>query len=245
MYIIGNGYFYKLLETCDPSMLTGYVEAVLSVLGPVMRRDFKLQQKDNSTNEKIGRWSRGCFTGRHELEMKFPRVLYVCQADSSERWILDVFFTRIPNIKAIYSNRSTEHRIDLPVQRELSTALVKSDLADVFRRADGTLVGTACGLYLHQKLQILRSLKLYSQTSKYVPPGSDFKGLSGVVAGILEVGPREIIELSNKRSRRREFLDKADQQIVAVLGEQELESLLRPAEISARKWLSAGKPLLW
>jgi hypothetical protein len=138
--------------------------------------------------------------------------------------------------------------IDLSVERELSTQLVESDLADAFlRAADGTLVGTPAGIYLHQKLQSLRSLKLYSQTSKYVPPGSDLKELSEVVAGVLqETGPQpHVIELTNKRSRRKEFLDNADQQIITVLGKEELESLLRPAEISARKWLSAGKRSLW
>jgi hypothetical protein len=251
MYVIGNAYFWKLLKTCDPSKLDGYAEAVRSVFARVTRRDFKLERHDNATQERIRRWSQGCFTGRHELEMKFPRVLYVCRADSSgrnEHWILDVFFTRIPHVKAIYSNKSTEHMIDLSVERELSTQLVESELADAFlRAADGTLVGTPAGIYLHQKLQSLRSLKLYSQTSKYSPPGSDLKELSEVVAGVLqETGPRpHVVELTNKRSRRKEFLDTADQQIISALGKEELESLLRPAEISARKWLSAGKRSLW
>jgi hypothetical protein len=249
MYVIGNAYFWKLLESCNPSTLDSYAEAVRSVLARVTRRDFTLEHQDNATHERVRRWSQGCFTGRHELQMKFPRVLYVCRADSSGRnecWILDVFFTRIPNVKAIYSNRSTEHMIDLSVERELSTQLVESDLADVFlRAADDTLVGTPAGIYLHQKLQTLRSLKLYSQTSKYLPPGSDLKELFKIVAGVLqETGPRpQVIEIMNKR--RKEFLDNADQQIIAVLGKEELESLLRSAEISARKWLSAGKQSLW
>jgi hypothetical protein len=251
MYIIGNTYFSKLLETCDLSTLDGYVEAVRSTLARVTRRDFKLEHLDNATHERIRRWSQGCFTGRQELEMRFPRVLYVCRADSSrgnELWILDVFFTRIPNVKAIYSNRSTQHMIDQSLQRELSAHLVETDLADVFLRApDRSLVGTSAGIYLHQKLQSLRSLKLYSQTSKYVPPESDLKALLQVVTRVLqETDPRpSVLELKNERSRRKEFLDSADQQIVAALGKQELESLLRSAEISAHKWLSAGKPSLW
>jgi hypothetical protein len=239
------------LETCDLSTLDGYVEAVRSTLARVTRRDFKLEHLDNATHERIRRWSQGCFTGRQELEMRFPRVLYVCRADSSrgnELWILDVFFTRIPNVKAIYSNRSTQHMIDQSLQRELSAHLVETDLADVFLRApDRSLVGTSAGIYLHQKLQSLRSLKLYSQTSKYVPPESDLKALLQVVTRVLqETDPRpSVLELKNERSRRKEFLDSADQQIVAALGKQELESLLRSAEISAHKWLSAGKPSLW
>lgn len=251
MYVIGKAYFWKLLESCDPATLDGYAEAVRSVLTRVTRSNLELEHKNNATHEKIRRWSQGCFTGRHELEMKFPRVLYVCRTDSSgrnERWILDVFFTRIPNVKAIYSNRSTEHIIEPSVERELSTQLVESDLADVFMRtADGTLVGTPAGIYLHQKLQNLRSLKLYSQTSKYVPPGSDLKELSEVVTGVLqETGPRpHVIELPNKRSRRKEFLNNADQEIIAVLGKEGLGSLLRSASIPAHKWLSAGKRSLW
>jgi len=63
-------------------------------------------------------------------------------------------------------------------------------------------------------------LRIYAQTSKYVPPGSDLKELFEIVRTLLpEAGPSSaVMDLPNKRSRRKEFLNNCDQRIVAVLG---------------------------
>ena len=251
MYVLGKAYFWKLLESCSDAWLWDYAESVRSVLVQTTGKDFKLVQPEEATREKIRRWSNGCFQGQQQLALKFPRVLYVYRAESpdgNERWTLDVFFTRIPHIKGIYSKRLNNHTIDVSVERELSTRMVESYLADVFARiSDNTLVGSAAGIYLHQKLQNVPSLKAYAETSRYGPPGSDLKELLEVVPAILpETGPSStVMELPNKRSRRKEFLNSCDQRIVAALGKARLEAILRPTEISADKWLSAGKRHLW
>ncbi len=244
MYVLGKAYFWKLLESCSDAWLEDYAESVRAVLVRATGKDFRLVQKDEATREKVRRWSNGFFNGRQELTLKFPRVLYVYRADGNERWTLDVFFTRIPHVKGIYSNRLSKHMIDASVERELSVQMVESYLADVFARLhDNTLVGAAAGIYLHQKLQNLSSLKVLSETSKYTPPGSDLKELLKVVPAILpEIGPSStLMELLNKRSGRKEFLNGCDQRIVSSLGKERLRTILSPTEVSVDKWLSAGK----
>jgi hypothetical protein len=134
------------------------------------------------------------------------------------------------------------------VEKELGTQLVESCLADTFDlKTSDTTVGSEAGLYLHLKLLSMPLLRERFESGKYMPPGSELRELLEILPAILpEAGPSStVVELPNKRSDRKNFLAKCDQRIVAVLGKERLQAILKPTDVSADKWLSAGQRSLW
>lgn len=247
--IIGSVYFGKLLEVCDFAYLESYTELVRLVLSAAAGTEYVLSQKADS--QQMERWSKGVFNQPSERTLRFPRVIYgfrPASGDTDERWRVTVFFTPIPHINGSYGNKRTKHRMSAPIEKELGARLVESCLADTFDlKASGTSVGSEAGLYLHLKVLSIPPLRKRFEDGKYTPPGSELRELLEILPAILpEAGPSSaLVELQNKRSHRKEFLDKSDQRIVAALGKERLEAILRPTEISADEWLSAGKRHLW
>jgi len=175
MIILGNTYFWKFLTTCDSAFLDESAEELRSALSEVMGEEFALEQPGSSNREIIRRWSQGCFNEVGEQNLVFPRVCLVYRPLSRERdehWIADIFFTRAPHIRGLYSNRSNNHVLTPAVEQELSARLINSYLADVFvRKSDNAFVGTAAGLYVYQKIHHIallknRSTRLQGLTSK-------------------------------------------------------------------------------
>jgi hypothetical protein len=159
-----------------------------------------------------------------------------------------VFFTPIPHIKGSYGNKLTEHRIPAPVERELGIRLVESCLADTFKlKTSDTMLGSEAGLYLHLKILSIPPLRKRFEDGKYTPPGSELRELLEALPAILpETGPSSsVMELQNKRSRQGGFLEGCDQRIVAALGKERLQAILKPTDVSAEKWLGSGKRGLW
>lgn len=247
--ILGSVYFRKLLAVCDLAALESYTELVRPILSEATGTEYVLSQ--SADPRQVTRWSKGIFNQPVERAMKFPRVIYVfClkSGDTGERWIMDVFFTPIPHIKGVYTNRRTKHTMPSPVTKELAVRLVESGLADTFDlKTEEIMVGTASGIYLYHKLGSIPLIRTRLESGKYTPPGSEVKDLLEVLPAILpEIGPSTtIMELPNKRSCRKEFLHGCDQRIVASLGKERLGAILSPTEISVDKWLSAGKRSLW
>lgn len=249
MIVLGAVYFRKLLEVCDFEYLESYAELVRPVLSEVTGREYVLSQTTDS--QQLARWSKGVFNQPSERDLRFPRVIYVfrpASGDAGERWRITVFFTPIPHINGSYGNKQTKHRISAPVEKELATRLVESCLADTFDlQGDHTMVGSAAGIYVHLKLLSIPPLRKRYESGKYTPPGSELRELLEILPAILpETGPSStVVELQNKRSHRKEFLDKGDERIVAALGKERLGDILKPTEVSVDKWLSAGKRSLW
>ena len=134
------------------------------------------------------------------------------------------------------------------VEKELGTQLVESCLADTFDlKTSGTMLGSEAGLYLHLKLLSMPLLRERFESGKYTPPGSELRELLEILPAILpEAGPSSTaMELPDRRSDRKRFLDKCDERIVAVLGEERLHAILKPTEVSAEKKSRAGKRSLW
>src|SRR6266567_6440926 len=163
MIILGNTYFWKILETCDPARLDEFGEALRSTLSELTGDEYALVQPDSDGREKIRRWSKGCFNELGEQNLKFPRVLYVyhpLSGNHGEHWIADIFFTRVPHIRGLYSNRSNNHVLTPSIERELGVRLVESYLADAFTcMSDKSFVGNSAGLYVYQKMRRIASLK--------------------------------------------------------------------------------------
>lgn len=249
MIILGETYFWKFLEGCDVAFLDRYVDDLRSVLSDVMGTQYNVEQLDSTLREKLARWSKGYFNAPGELNLQFPRVSFVFQkvSDHGERWIADVFFTRVPHIRGIYSNRGVNHSLPGSIQKELSRRLVESQAADVFTcRKDETFVGTVNGLYVHQKMQHLAALRNLAEDSKYTPQGSDLKELLQDLARLFSEGKSvpESIELPTKRGAIRDFLEKCDSRVAGSLGDERLEALLRSTGVSAKQWLNAGRQKL-
>lgn len=249
MIVLGSVYFRKLLEVCGLGCVESYVEAVRPILSEATGTEYSLSQPADS--QKVTRWSKGVFNEPSERTLKFPRVIYVFRPVSGgadERWRVTVFFTPIPHINGSYGNKRTEHTMPALVERELATRLVESCLADTFDlKTSGAMVGSAAGLYLHFKVQSIPLLRERFEDGKYTPPGSELRELLETLPAILpEAGPSStIVELPNKRSDRKDFLAKCDQRIVAALGKEKLQAILKPTDVSAEKWLGAGKRGLW
>jgi hypothetical protein len=247
--IAGSVYFGKLLEVCDFVRLESYAESVCPVLSAATGTKYVLSQRADS--QQVERWSEGIFNQPGEQTLKFPRVMYVfrpASGDTSERWRAVVFFTPIPHIKGSYGNKLTEHRIAAPVERELGIRLVESCLADTFKlESSDTTLGSEAGLYLHLKILSIPPLRRRFEDGKYTPPGSELRELLETLPAILpETDPSSsAMELQNKRSRERDFLERCDQRIIAALGKDGLQAILRPTDVSAEEWLSAGKRGLW
>lgn len=247
MLLLGHTYFWKFLYNCDPVRVEDYGETLCSTLSEAMRREYRIVQPDSSDREVIRRWSAGGFSGLTEQNLKFPRVFYVFQwlsGSTDERWTADIFFTRVPHIRGIYSNVSNKHRLGRVEERELSVRLVESHLADTFLRAhDNTWVGNTAGLYVFQKLHHIASLKEYAEGSRYVPPGSDLQPLLERFSAILPEGDLStaMIEIPQKRAQLRAFLEKCDRRVVSCLGIEQLQRLLGPVDVAAKTWFNAGK----
>jgi hypothetical protein len=222
---------------------------VLPVVSAVTGTEYVLSQ--TADTGQLERWSKGIFNLPSERTLRFPRVIYVfrpASGDATERWSVTVFFTPIPHINGSYGNKRTKHRMSAPVEKELGTRLVESCLADTFDlKTSDTMVGSEAGLYLHLKVLSIPLLRKRFEDGKYTPPGSELRELLEILPAILpETGPSStVVELQNKRSHRKEFLDKGDERIVAALGKERLGVILKPAEVSVDKWLSAGKRSLW
>ncbi len=246
MIILGNTYFWKFLTTCDSAFLDESAEELRSALSEVMGEEFALEQPGSSNREIIRRWSQGCFNEVGEQNLVFPRVCLVYRPLSRERdehWIADIFFTRAPHIRGLYSNRSNNHVLTPAVEQELSARLINSYLADVFvRKSDNAFVGTAAGLYVYQKIHHIALLKNLSEASKYTPPGSDLKNLLESLSAVLPEGQPSslVIELSKKRSAIRGFLETCDRRVLNSLGQERLSDLLKAADVSVKEWLNAG-----
>lgn len=249
MIVLGSVYFQKLLEVCDLGYLQSYAELVGPILSEGTGTEYKLSQLADP--QTVTRWSKGIFNEPTEQALKFPRVIYVFRSaseNSDERWRITVFFTPIPHIKGSYGNKRAKHTISAPFERKLGTRLVESCLADTFDcKTDKTTLGSAAGIYLRLKLLSIPLLRERFEAGKYTPPGSELRALLEVLPAILpETGPSStVIEFQNGRSYSKDFLDEADQRVVTALGKQRLEAILKPIEISADKWLSAGKKGLW
>jgi hypothetical protein len=249
MMVLGSVYFRKLLEVCDFAYLESYAELVRPVLSAASGTEYVLSQKADS--QQMERWSKGVFNQPSERTLRFPRVIYgfrPVSGDADERWRVTVFFTPIPHINGSYGNKRTKHTMAAPVEKELGTRLVESCLADTFDlKTSNTMVGSEAGLYLHLKVRSIPLLRKRFEDGKYTPPGSELRELLEILPAILpETGPSStVLELQNKRSHRKEFLDKGDKRIVAALGKERLATILTPTGISADKWLSAGKRSLW
>jgi len=246
MIILGETYFWKVLEDCDVAFLDRYVDDLRSVMCDVMGTQYIVEQLDSTLREKLARWSKGYFNAPGELKLQFPRVSFVLQnkSDHGERWIADVFFTRVPHIRGIFSNRGVNHSLPGSIQKELSMRLVESKAADLFTcRHDETFVGTVNGLYIHQKMQHLAALRNLAEDSKYTPQGSDLKELLQDRAHLFSEAKSvpEYIELPTKRGAIRDFLEKCDSRVIDSLGNEKLEVLLRTTGVSAKQWLNAGR----
>lgn len=249
MIILGSVYFRKLLEVCDFPYLESYAELVRPILSAATGTEYVLSQKADS--QQIERWSKGVFNQPSERTLRFPRVIYgfrPVSGDLDERWRVTVFFTPIPHINGSYGNKRTKHRMSAPVEKELGARLVESCLADTFDlKTSDTMVGSEMGLYLHLKVLSIPLLRKRFEDGKYTPLGSELRELLEILPAILpETGPSSnVVELPDKRSNRKEFLEKCDQRIVASLGKERLQAILMPTGISAEKWLKAGKRGLW
>lgn len=249
MIVLGAVYFRKLLEACDLSYLQSYAELVRPVLSEAAGTEYAVSQTADS--QQVARWSKGAFNQPGERTLKFPRAIYVfrlASGDADERWRVTVFFTPIPHIKGSYVNKPTKHTMPTLVEKELGTRLVESCLADTFDlKTSDAMVGSEAGLYLHLKLLSIPLLRERFESGKYAPPGSVLRELLEILPAILpETGPSStVVELPKKRSDRKEFLDKCDQRIVAALGRERLQAILEPTEVSADKWLKAGKRSFW
>lgn len=241
MYVIGKTHFWKALESCEADRLDTYAEAVCSALAEATGIPHTLTRPDQN---RVRRWAKGCFNEPGESSLKFPRVLYACRAaNDDEHWILDVFFTRVPNVRGIYSSRKKRHVLPPQLQERLSVSLIESYGADIFMRsADDTIAGTAVGIYVYEKVQHSSSLKGYTTTSRYTPPGSDLKNLLECLPAILpDKGPSStVFQVSTSRSGIYEFLESCDNRVLSTLGKDRLNELLREAGITADKWLRAG-----
>ncbi|MCI0351844.1 MAG: hypothetical protein L0Z53_20685 [Acidobacteriales bacterium] len=188
MMLLATQYFWKFLDGCDPTYLDETAKALSQVLSKVMGEEYAWVQPNPDERGTIRRWASGCFTAPGEHKLIFPRVLFVFGPASrgNERWIADIFFTRIPHLRGLYSNKSTDHLVAPSVERELSVRLIESGLADVFTRSGKqTLVAKAAGAYVYQKVMHSASLKRQAERSKYVPPGSDLRELNDHVSGVL------------------------------------------------------------
>jgi len=159
-----------------------------------------------------------------------------------------IFFTPIPHINGSYGNKGTKHKMPASLERELGAQLVESCLADTFDlKNSGRMVGSEAGLYLHLKLSSLPTLRERTESGKYAQPGSELRKLLEILPAILpETGPSSTLsELSNKRSDQKQFLEKCDKRLVAALGKEKLQEILKPTDLAADKWLTAGKGRLW
>jgi hypothetical protein len=249
MIVLSKRYFWKLLETCDPAVLDDTAEAIRSVFSEVIGEEYRLVQPDSSGQEVIRRWSQGCFNGPGEQKLIFPRVLFVYKQspENNDRWIADIYFTRIPHIQGLYSNRGANHVLPPSMERKLATRLVETHLADVFTRAsDNTLVGSTAGAYVYQKIAHMGSLKNLAERSKYTPPASDLRELIQDVYAVLTDGQpsSSLVEIPNQHAEIQTFLSTCDSRVLSTLGKDRLQALLRPAEVSVTKWMNAGHGLL-
>lgn len=249
MIVLGSVYFRKLLEVCDFAYLESYAELVRPILSAATGTEYVLRQKADP--QQMERWSRGVFSHPSEQTLRFPRAIYSfhsASGNADDRWRVTVFFTPIPHINGSYGNKRTKHMMPPSVEKELATQLVESCLADTFDlKASDTMVGSEAGLYLYLKLLSMPLLRKRFESGKYTPPGSELRELLEVLPAILpEAGPSStVVELPNKRSDRRSFLAKCDQRIVAALGKERLAAILKPMDVHADKWLSAGRRSLW
>jgi len=246
MITLGETYFLKFLESCDVGFLDQYIDDLRSTLSEVMGAQYNAEQQEPAFRERLARWSKGYFNAPGELKLQFPRINFVFQKDSDhgERWIADVFFTRIPHIRGIYSKRAANHSLPTSTQKELSRWLIGSQAADVFTcKQDKRCVGTLNGLYVYQKLQHLTALQRLAEDSKYTPQGSDLKQLLESLSSILSEGggKQEPVELPSKTGAVRDFLEKCDSRVRASLTDEKLEALLQHVGVSAKQWLNAGR----
>ena len=245
--MLGNTYFWKFLYTCDSARLEETTGNLCSVLSDFMGHKYSEVQPAPEERATIQRWSEGSFNGPGEPNLRFPRMFYVFQwlsGSIDERWIADIFFTRIPHIRGIYSNKSHKHIIDLQAMRKLSVRLMELDLADVFICAsDKRFLGKVAGLYVYHKLQHIAALKECAETSRYVPPHSDLRELLESLSTILQENNRSPVptEIPHARAQIRAFLDACDRRVISSLGSQQLQKLLEPVDLPVRAWLNAGK----
>lgn len=249
MIVAGSVYFRKLLEVCDSAYLDFYAESVCPALTGATGRKYVVSQKADLSQTE--RWCKGIFNQPSERTMRFPRAVYSFLPSSGnreERWRATVFFTPIPHVNGTYGNKAMKHRISAPTEHDLGTRLVESRLADTFDlKASNTAIGSEAGLYLHLKLQSTPSLRRRYRSGKYTPPGSQLRDLLNILPTVLSntEALSAVVELSNRRLDQRKFLDRCDERIVAALGKEKLQTMLRPAEVSADEWLRAGKRNFW
>lgn len=246
MIVLGETYFWKYLKDCNSIVINQYAEQLASVLLEAHKVPFNSKALDDAAREKVGRWSRGYFNAPGELSLRFPRIDLVFEdgPDRENRWIAEIFFTRIPHVRGVYSSRSTKHALPGPVSQDLSARLVRSQVADVFRPQEGTIIlGNACGLYLHHKILRLKSLRQLAEDSKLTPQGSDFRPLLETLPGLLAAGQAgpALVELAARAAAVRDFLKSCDEQLVRVLNTAGLEALLQPTGVTVEQWLKAGR----
>jgi hypothetical protein len=216
-----------------------------------MSRRYEQNAIEDFDRDLIRRWSSGIFLGPSEQSLKFPRFVFNFKSESnseSDYWIIQVFFTPIPHIRGSYGNRETKCLLSEPNERTLSTTLGESSLADMFnRKGDRMLVGTAAGIYLHQKLRFISPMRKRFESGKYMPPGSEIKDLMEVLSSVLPEGQRSsrVFEVQDKSAPISDFIEKCDARITAVLGKERLQSLLASSGLSADQWLNAGQRRFW
>jgi hypothetical protein len=249
MIASGKVYFWRFLERCDPLQLEGIAEVFRSEVSRVMGQEYSVVQPDHSGRERIRRWSEGAFNGPGEHNLKFPRVLYVLQNSSgntNERWIMDVFFTRIPHIRGLYHNRINQHRLPPRKEQSLSKSCVESHIADVFIR-DTSFAGNVPGLYLFHKLRNIGPLKDCAESSRYTPPESDLKQLLASLSTFLgeDNNSSGATEIPSSAKSIRAFLESCDRRLIKCLGDEAFQKILEPVDTPLRTWLSGGKRSLF
>jgi hypothetical protein len=245
MISLGQSYFRKFLKDCGGASVTAYVSELEAILSRGTAKTYKLEPVSSVQEERLASWSKGYFKAE-DLKQQFPRIVFVFgeARDQNDRWMADVFFTRIPHIRGIYSNRATQHSLPSSAEKELGRWLVGSQAADVFTcKANERYVGTANGLYVYQKLEHLPDLRRLAENSKYTPQGSDLKDLLQSLFTILsdKRSASEPAELPTKGRAVRDFLENCDNRVASSLGREKLQALLQPVAISAEQWLNAGR----
>jgi hypothetical protein len=245
MISMGQTYFRKFLKDCEGASITAYVSELEATLSRGMGTTYKLEPVSTVQEERLARWSKGYFKAE-DLKQQFPRIVFVFAEarDQNDRWMADVFFTRIPHIRGIYSNRAAKHSLPSSVQKELSRWLLGSQAADVFIcKEDKRYVGTPVGLYVDLKLEHLPTLRKLAESSKYTPKGSDLKDLLQSLFSILSenASVSEPVELPFGGRAIQSFLEKCDSRIIASLANERLDAFLQPVGVLAKHWLNAGR----